>query len=469
MTEPTASSRSASRGAKKAPRRASCEAVPRAEQSSTGLAGLGHENEDDSLKQLAFIGSAFSPHVGWLVAIMWTVVGGIALAPSAVPGQEPGEPPAALSQAPDEGLDLRDFRPTSKLRARHSQISSAKFPVVDAHTHFGLRLSGSAEELDAYVDVMNRHNVAISASLDGRLGEDLDEHCQYLWRDYRDRFVVLAYIDWRGSGQPDRLETWDCQQPNFAHRVVEQLRAAKAAGASGLKVFKQLGLGYRNPDGSFIRVDDPRWDDIWAACGELGLVVLIHTADPVAFFDPPDRFNERWEELSRHPEWSFHDADFPTFDQLIDQRNRVIARHPQTKFIAAHVASHAEDLRQVAAWLDAMPNMYVDIASRINELGRQPYSAREFLIAYRDRVLFGTDGPWPEARLTSYWRFMETYDEYFPYSEKDVPPQGLWQIYGVGLPDDVLADIYYGNACRLIPGVEEKYKKARLELEAYRH
>jgi predicted TIM-barrel fold metal-dependent hydrolase len=241
--------------------------------------------------------------------------------------------------------------------------------------------------------------------------------------------------------------------------VVQQLTEAKEQGASGLKLFKQFGLGYRNPDGTLMRIDDPRWDPIWKACGTLGFPVLVHTADPIAFFHPIDAANERWEELSRHPEWSFPADKFPSRGQLLAARNRVIARHPKTIFIGAHMANSSEDLATVSQWLDRYPNLYVEPASRIGELGRQPYTARKFCIKYADRILFGTDGPWPEKRLTYYWRFFETLDEYFPYSEKPFPPQGFWRIYGIGLPDAVLRKIYHENAIRLIPGLKQRVER----------
>jgi predicted TIM-barrel fold metal-dependent hydrolase len=240
--------------------------------------------------------------------------------------------------------------------------------------------------------------------------------------------------------------------------MAEQLADAKRQGASGLKVFKDLGLGYRNPDGSLVRVDDPRWDGIWEACGKLGLPVLIHTADPRAFFEPIDATNERWEELKRHPDWSFHGPGFPTYDGLLEQLLAVVARHPQTTFIAAHVASSAEDLGALTGWLDRYPNLNVDIAARIAELGRQPYTARKFAVKYADRILFGTDGPRVPERLRYHWRFLETMDEYFPYAENAFPPQGFWRIYGLGLDDEVLRKVYYQNAVRLIPGVQERYE-----------
>lgn len=364
--------------------------------------------------------------------------------------------PVELDGRAGRELSLGRFRPEPSLRVDANPLERAKLPVVDVHTHFRVRTRQQPELLEEYVRTMDRNGVAVCVSLDGALGEKWSEHADHLWTQHRDRFVIFTTIDWRGSGREDDPATWDCQRPDFARRIAGQLREAKERGASGIKLFKDFGLIYRNPDGSPLAIDDPRWDPIWQACGELGLVVLMHTADPSAFFRPIDERNERWEELHRRPEWSFFDKKFPRREQLHAARNRVIARHPRTTFIAAHLANDGEDLRELAGWLDQYPNLYVELASRISELGRQPYSARKFLVKYADRVLFGTDGPWPETRLRLYWRFLETYDENFPYSEKEFPPQGFWNIYGAGLPDDVLQKIYHENAARLIPGVKER-------------
>ncbi|MCA9263480.1 MAG: amidohydrolase family protein [Planctomycetales bacterium] len=353
-------------------------------------------------------------------------------------------------------LALDQFRPQPMLKVAEHPLTQAKFPVVDTHTHFRFRMRHDPQQLDEFVALMDRNQIAVCVSLDGRLGDEWAEHAAYLWTKYRDRFVIFVHLDWQGDGRDDDPASWDCHRPDFARRVVKQLEEAQRQGASGLKIFKKLGLTYRNPDGSLIRVDDPRWDPIWQACGELNLPVLMHTADPAAFFLPIDETNERWEELHRHPDWSFHGHDFPSRDELLNARNRVIAKHARTTFIGAHLANNPEDLATVAEWLDTYPNLNIEIASRIAELGRQPYTARRFLIKYADRIMFGTDGPQPETRVRLYWRFLETWDENFPYSEKPFPPQGLWRIHGMGLPDDALRKIYYENAARLIPGVKER-------------
>ncbi len=367
--------------------------------------------------------------------------------------------PAAAAPASLPSLPLADFRPQPRLKVRQTDLKAARFPVVDCHSHFRIRFKHDPQALDGFVAMMDRNNMALAVSLDGGLGEKLDEHIAYLWTRYRDRFAIFANIDWQGAGQADRPETWDCHRDDFAHRVVRQLEEAKSKGVSGLKIFKSLGLELRNPDGSLVAIDDQRWYPIWEACGRLGLPVIMHTADPSAFFEPITPANERYEELARRPEWHFPADKFPPREQLLAARNRIIADHPQTTFIAAHMANDAEDLQQTSEWLDKYPNMVVELASRISELGRQPFTSRDFLIKYQDRVLFGTDGPWPELRYSRYWRFLETHDEYFPYSEKEFPPQGLWQIYGVALPDDVLKKIYQANAARVIPGIADKLGK----------
>ncbi|MEO1498193.1 MAG: amidohydrolase family protein [Planctomycetota bacterium] len=357
-------------------------------------------------------------------------------------------------------LALDQFRPKAQLRAKRTPISRAKFPVVDVHTHPRLRFRHVPERLNEFVRIMDEQNVALCVSLDGGMGDALEEHLAYL-APHAERFLVFANVDWRGDGAEDNFATWDCHRPDFGRRMARSLAAAKRRGVVGLKIFKRLGLYYRNADGSLVEIDDPRWDPIWAACGELGLPVIIHSADPVAFFEPIDATNERWEELNRHPDWSFHGVDptgrpWPSHDALLAARNRVVERHPRTTFIGAHIANHPENLAMVSQWLDRYPNLVVETSSRIAELGRQPYTAREFFLRYQDRILFGTDGPRPAGRLLPNWRFFETRDEYFAYAENPFPPQGLWSIHGLGLPDAILLKLYQQNAARVIPGVARR-------------
>lgn len=355
-------------------------------------------------------------------------------------------------------LAIENFRPQSMLRVKQTPLTRASFPAIDIHTHLRFKLKQTAQQLDEWVATMDRENIALTVSLDATLGPQLGEHLAYL-KPHADRFIVFAHIDWKGQGKDDDPASWDCQREDFARRVAKDLKAAKEQGIAGLKIFKDFGLTYKNADGSYLKIDDPRFDEIWSTCGQLGLPVIMHVADPAAFFLPIDEKNERWEELSRHPDWSFYGEKFPKREDLLAAMLRVIEKHKQTTFIGAHVASNSEDLTTVSQWLDKHPNLYVEIASRIAELGRQPVTARKFFVRYQDRILLGTDGPWPEDRLHSYWRFLETDDEYFPYSEKSFPPQGLWHIYGISLPQEVLRKVYADNALKLIPPAREKYTK----------
>jgi len=348
----------------------------------------------------------------------------------------------------------------TQLIVPRTNLMRASLPVVDVHTHFFVKGKHDTDQLRQYVSMMDRNNIAVCVSLDATLLKRLDEHCNFLWTEYRDRFVVFGNIDFQGTGQTDRPSTWSCNQPDFVRNTIESIRAAHEAGKiSGLKFFKDFGLRYRNADGSLIAIDDPRWDPIWTVCGELGLPVILHTADPGAFFEPVTSSNERYFELQVHPDWSFANPEFPKRSELHAARNRMMGKHLKTTFIAAHFGNDAEDLNELSGWLDKYPNLFIEFASRINELGRQPYTARRFIEKYQDRILFGTDGPWPEARLRLYWRFLESWDEYFEYSEKQPPPQGNWHIYGLGLDKGILEKIYSRNAARIIPGVRERLLK----------
>ncbi len=351
---------------------------------------------------------------------------------------------------------INEYFPSSKLRVKQTKLTQAKFPAVDVHTHFGFKLKLDQDALGAYVELMDRQNIAISVSLDSKLGNE-EKHLTFL-KPHAERFLSFAHIDFMGSGPPETPVKWACNQPGFVRLTCEQLKTAKSKGICGLKFFKTFGLTVKKPDGSLYAIDDPKWFPIWETCGELGLPVIIHTADPIAFFDPIGPQNERFEELLRHPDWSFHGDQFPSREALLSARNNVIRKFSTTKFIGAHVANSSEDLAAAASWLDEFPNLTVEIASRISELGRQPFSAKAFIEKYPTRILFGTDGPWPEVRLGYYWRFLETNDEYFPYSEKEPQPQGFWNIYGVALSDDVLKKIYFQNAFNVIPGLRTAYQ-----------
>jgi len=340
-----------------------------------------------------------------------------------------------MSEQKDDIL-LSEFVPQPTLIVDEHHVEKAKYPAVEAHNHLGLWDVGEAEGL---VEMMDAVGLQTIVSLDGGRRQPLQEHLEAFPKKFPGRFVVFTRVPWDQAGDP-----------GFPEQAAEQLKRDVGAGARGLKVSKILGLRARNPEGELYRADDERLAPIWKACGELGIPVLIHIADPVAFFHPVNGRNERWEELHRHPGWQFSGPQYPSFDELMEQQENLVAAHPGTNFISAHVGSYSENLGWVARMFDEYPNYYVDISARIAELGRQPYTSRRWFITYADRILFGTDSR-PDARTYRiHWRFLETADEYFNYSVGDPGGQGRWRIYGVDLPDDVLKKVYHDNAARLI-------------------
>jgi len=342
-------------------------------------------------------------------------------------------------------LALRDYLPRPTLVVPEHRVTRPRFPFIEAHTHLG-KSFGQVEpgipvgELLAMMDALGIRAVV---DADGGWGEDvLQQRLDYYKAASPERFVCLGGVAW---------ERWPDHPHDFGEWAADRLEAQVRRGAQGLKVWKMLGLRLRDPDGRLVPVDDPRLDPIWARAGELGVPVLIHVADPVAFFQPLDCHNERYEELQANPDWHFHGPEFPPFESIIEGLANVVAHHPHTAFIGAHVGCYAENLAWVSALMDRAPNFYADIAARIAELGRQPYTARRFFLEHADRLLFGTDFLPSAPTYATHFRFLETWDEYMPYSadEEGAPGQGRWRIYGLGLPDEVLQRVYFANAARL--------------------
>jgi predicted TIM-barrel fold metal-dependent hydrolase len=359
-------------------------------------------------------------------------------------------------------LELSEFQPMSMLHVPASHVARSRFPVIDVHAHLSFTASGkngvSMGEKMRYpappediLAVMDRKNIRTLVDLTGGVGEGLEEAIGKFQAAYPGRFLVFTEPWWERSSRP-----------GYSKFQAEELERAHRAGAKGLKVVKTLGLYLREnvTTGPLVKVDDPRFDAMWEACAALNMPVAIHVSDPEAFFLPIDRFNERFEELNNHPDWSFYDRDFPSNQEILAARDRVFARHPRTNFIALHFGNDAENLPYVSECMDRFPNMYVELAARIGELGRQPRLARKFFDKYQDRIMFGTDAV-PHGTQTPqqifgdelyeiYYRFLETEDEYFDYAPAPIPPQGRWKIYGLGLPEGILRKVYFENAARLL-------------------
>jgi len=350
-------------------------------------------------------------------------------------------------------LKLMDWHPKSQLVVRETKILKPKFPVIDIHNHLG-----HLDNADKYLEEMDKAGVWKCVSLDGKSADDFyKKHLIESHRVSEERFLVFFRPDWSKIDEQD-----------FGMQEARRLEEAVRLGARGVKIAKDLGLMVKDKSGKLIPVDDPRIDPIWEKCGELGIPVVIHVTDPKAFFEPTDQFNERYEKLIVHPDYSFYGDQYPTKEEVLDQRNRVIAKHKNTIFIGAHMGCLPEDLGRVAMWLDEYPNFYVETSARIGELGRQPYTARRFMINYQDRILFGTDA-YPDAETYRlHYRFLETDDEYIDRSAGSKTHHERWMMYGLYLPDNVLEKIYNKNAIRILSLHKEAMdKKMSLKKSEY--
>jgi len=345
-----------------------------------------------------------------------------------------------LPDITQDELSLGKFIPQSKLSVKETHPLRPAFPVIDVHNHLGETFGGgwNQKPVAELLGVMDAVDVRLLVDLDGGWGEAiLNERLEKYKSSAPERFCFFGGVNWG---------VWPEHGDRFGEWAATRLQSQARRGAQGLKIWKSLGLQVRDHLSDLVSVDDARLDPIWQMAGELHLPVMIHVADPVAFFDPLDPTNERWEELIAHPDWQFPSPPYPVFLTILEQLTNLIGRHPNTTFIGAHVGCYAENLAWVGGVMDDCPNFYVDIAARIGELGRQPYTARRFFLKYADRILFGLDCPAHIDRYRLYYRFLETDDEYFNYDLEDPPTQGRWRIYGLHLPEAVLEKVYYRNA-----------------------
>ncbi len=357
----------------------------------------------------------------------------------------------AQTQSPDQSVPTMDFEaydPVSTLKVPEHKLETAKFPFIDVHSH---QAGMPEQDLSELIQSMDSLNMAVMVNLSGRglrrtpagfdvnTSEHLVKSIDNINQHYPNRFVVFTNISFIGIGGK-----------NWTEKAVAQLEQDVKSGAKGLKIYKSLGLGVKDTDGNRVPVDDKRLDPIWTACGELGIPVLIHSADPKSFWEEPDKNNERWLELKTRPDRK-RGADNPApWEQIIAEQHIVFKKHPETTFINAHMGWYANDLGTLGTLLDQYPNMNVGIGAIIAELGRQPRFAHNFLVKYQDRVLFGKDA-WHPEEYPTYFRVLETEDEYFPYYKKY---HAFWRMYGLDLPDEVLKKLYYKNALKIIPGID---------------
>ncbi|MBI2834204.1 MAG: amidohydrolase family protein [Acidobacteria bacterium] len=334
-------------------------------------------------------------------------------------------------------LTIDEYTPRSTLVVAEHAVPRAKYPVIDVHSHHRTPIDPAG--LDRIAREMDALNLRVLVNLSGGSGETLKRGLAAIARSgHADRMVLFANLDFSGG-----------VGPGFGRRAAAALEEDIKAGAKGLKVFKNFGLRVRSTDGHRLAVDDPELDAVWDTCARLNVPVLIHTGEPAPFFEPVDKFNERFLELTIHPERRVAAGEYPTFNALMAERDRLFARHQRTRFVAAHMAWSANDLGRLGGLLDRLPNVFVETGAVLAELGRQPLAARAFFEKYQDRILFGKDTYAP-SEYPYYWRTFETRDEYFDYYRHY---HAFWKLYGMNLPVLVLKKLYYKNALRLVAGL----------------
>jgi uncharacterized protein len=333
---------------------------------------------------------------------------------------------------------ILDYRPRSTVVAAVHLVPKAKFPVVDVHTHGTSSYVNSPERIKE----MDALNLRVLVDLSGGTNPaEIKRKVDAINASpYKDRFRVFANVAWDGAGGP-----------GWQEKALADLRESVKNGAIGLKVFKELGLRNRKADGTRIAVDDPALDPVWSLAGELNIPVIIHTAEPQEFFSPLDNHNERWLELNIFQDRYRPSSDYPSFEQLMTERDHMFAKHPKTRFIAAHFAWYGNDLGRAARLLDTLPNVTLEVAAVLYEFGRQPYAATQFFTKYQDRVMFGKD-TYEASEYPYYWRVFETHDEYFDYYRGY---HAFWKLYGLGLSDAVLKKLYFQNALKVEPGLPQ--------------
>ena len=369
------------------------------------------------------------------VALAAALVGGTLLAQtgSGVQRGRPGEGRTPEFPPPS----IIDYKPRTTLKVAEHPVPRARFPVIDIHSHQPTPIT--TEQFDKVVQGMDANNIRILVNLSGGYGDRLRQGLDAIAKSpHRDRMVLFANVNFDGVGTP-----------GWPQKAAAQLEGDIKAGARGLKIFKDLGLRIRKADGSRLKVDDPDLDPIWEVCGRLGVPVLIHTAEPQEFFEPIDVNNERWLELALFKDRRYPGGEFPRFEELLAERDRMFRKHPKTQFIGAHFAYRGNDLAKAQDMLETMPNVHLEVAAILAELGRQPRAAHDFFVKNQDRVLFGKDSFQPDE-YPYYWRTFETGDEYFDYY-RDY--HAFWKLYGMSLPDEVLKKLYYKNALALVPGL----------------
>ncbi|WP_336514703.1 amidohydrolase family protein [Pollutibacter soli] len=344
---------------------------------------------------------------------------------------------SSIAQQQKASMDFEKYEPVSTLVVPENPITRSRYPFIDVHNH---QFNMPTMDLGVLIREMDKLNMKVMVNLSGESGEKIKSSISNIRKNYPGRFIVFANIDFKGVGES-----------GWGEAAAKKLEEDVKNGANGLKIYKSLGFSVKDIDGKLVAVDDPRLDPIWKKAGELKIPVIIHTADPKSFWDPMDEHNERWLELATHPNRKRGDDNPEPWEKLIEEQHRLFTKHKNTTFIAAHFGWYPNNLAKLSELLDAMPNVVVEFGAVIAELGRQPKMANAFFTKYQDRILFGKDS-WVPEEYATYFRVLETSDEYFPYHKKY---HAFWRMYGMGLSDEILKKVYYKNALRIIPNIDK--------------
>ena len=338
-------------------------------------------------------------------------------------------------------MDIEEYSPKSTLILPEHTVKRSKYPFIDVHKH---QFDMPIKNLPKLVSEMDSLNMAFMMNLSGFRGLYLRKSLENIKKNAPTRFGLFLNIDFE-----------DIDAKFFSETQVALIDSAVKAGVMGLKVYKSLGLTSKDNKGARIAINDIRLDPIWKACGDNNIPVLIHSGEPASFWNPKDKFNERWLELRQKPN-RYRDPEInPSFEEVIAEQHDVFRKHPNTTFINAHLGWMGNDLDRLGEHLDLYPNVLTEIGAVLAEIGRQPIRAKQFFTTYQDRILFGKDS-YNVSEYYTYFRVLETNDEYFEYYRKR---HAHWRMYGLALPDSVLKKLYYKNALKLFPKIDSNLFK----------
>lgn len=355
-------------------------------------------------------------------------VPGMAQAPTSEPETRFG---IRITPGPMDSILLKDYKPEVSLVVPRTEVDKAKYPVIDAHTHNWMSRIITPEDVDAWVRTMDEVGVAYTIVFTGSFGEGFAKQVE-LFSRHKDRFQLWCSLD-----------TDNVNDPGYPRRVAAEVERCHQMGARGIGEITDKGSGIQRdtlPRHQRMHFDDPRLDLAWQACARLKMPVNMHIADHPSSWQPLGPYQERTPDFQGFNQYG---KDVLSYRELLESRNRLLERHPETLFIACHLSNEGNDLGSLAQVLERYPNLYLDISARDYEVGRQPRTAAAFLTKYKDRVLFGTDMERDPSMYRGWWRLLETADEF-------LPGRVWWPYYGLQLPEDVLEALYRGNAKRVL-------------------